>query len=30
MAKKMGWSHQQLISAVLNAARERYPQCVRV
>jgi D-alanine-D-alanine ligase len=30
MAKKMGWSHQQLISAVLNAAHERYPQCVRV
>jgi len=30
MAKKMGWSHRQLISAVLNAARERYPQCVRV
>lgn len=30
MAKKMGWSHRQLISAVLNAALERYPQCVRV
>jgi len=30
MAKKMGWSHRQLISAVLNAARERYPQCIRV
>jgi D-alanine-D-alanine ligase len=30
MAKKMGWSHQQLISAVLNTALERYPQCVRV
>jgi D-alanine-D-alanine ligase len=30
MARKMGWSHRQLISAVLNAARERYPQCVRV
>jgi D-alanine-D-alanine ligase len=30
MAKKMGWSHRQLINAVLNAARERYPQCVRV
>jgi len=30
MAEKMGWSHRQLISAVLNAARERYPQCVRV
>jgi D-alanine-D-alanine ligase len=30
MAKKMGWSHRQLINAVLNAASERYPQCVRV
>ena len=30
MAMKMGWSHKQLISAVLNAALERYPQCVRV
>jgi len=30
MVEKMGWSHRQLISAVLNAARERYPQCVRV
>jgi len=30
MAKKMEWSHRQLISAVLNAAIERYPQCVRV
>jgi D-alanine-D-alanine ligase len=30
MAEKMGWSHRQLISAVLNAARERYLQCVRV
>jgi D-alanine-D-alanine ligase len=30
MAKKMGWSHRQLISAVLNAAFERYPQCVCV
>jgi len=30
MAKKMGWSHRQLISAVLNAALERYPQCVCV
>jgi len=28
MAKKMGWSHRQLISAVLNSALERYPQCV--
>ena len=30
MAKKMSWSHSQLISAVLNAALERYPQCVCV
>jgi D-alanine-D-alanine ligase len=30
MAKKMGWSHRQLISAVLNAAIERYSQCVCV
>jgi D-alanine-D-alanine ligase len=30
MAKKMGWSHRQLISAVLDAALERYPQCVNV
>jgi D-alanine-D-alanine ligase len=30
MAKKIGWSHRQLISAVLNAALERYPQCVCV
>jgi D-alanine-D-alanine ligase len=30
MAKKMGWSHRQLISAVLNAALERYPQCICV
>jgi D-alanine-D-alanine ligase len=30
MARKMGCSHRQLISAVLNAAHERYPQCVRV
>jgi len=30
MAKRMGWSHRQLINAVLNAALERYPQCVRV
>jgi D-alanine-D-alanine ligase len=30
MAKKMGWTHRQLISAVLNAAIERYPQCVCV
>jgi D-alanine-D-alanine ligase len=30
MTKKMGWSHKQLISAVLNAAFERYPQCICV
>jgi len=30
MAERMGWSHRQLINAVLNAARERYPQCVRM
>ena len=30
MAKKMGWSHRQLISAVLKAATERYRQCVCV
>jgi len=29
MAKEMGWSHRELINAVLNAALERYPQCVR-
>ena len=28
MAKKMGWSHEQLISSVLGAALERYSQCV--
>jgi len=30
MAKKMGWSHRLLINSALNAARERYPQCIRV
>jgi D-alanine-D-alanine ligase len=30
MAKEMGWSHKELIAGVLNAALERYPQCVRV
>ena len=30
MAKMMGWSHRQLITNVLNAAIERYPQCVCV
>ncbi|MDD5037852.1 MAG: ATP-grasp domain-containing protein [Dehalococcoidales bacterium] len=28
MAIKMGWSHEALITAVLNAALERYPLCV--
>lgn len=28
MAIKMGWTHQALIGAVLDAALERYPQCV--
>jgi D-alanine-D-alanine ligase len=27
MAKKMGWTYQGLISAILKAAMERYPQC---
>ncbi|MGQ9546493.1 MAG: D-alanine--D-alanine ligase family protein [Dehalococcoidia bacterium] len=30
MAKKIGWNHRQLIGAVLNAAIERYRQCVCV
>jgi D-alanine-D-alanine ligase len=30
MAIKMGWTHQGLISAVFDAALERYPQCVKV
>jgi D-alanine-D-alanine ligase len=30
MARKMGWNHRQLISAALNAALERYPQCICV
>ncbi|MBT9163460.1 MAG: D-alanine--D-alanine ligase [Chloroflexi bacterium] len=30
MAKRLGWSHQGLIAAVLNTALERCPQCVRV
>ncbi|OGO45557.1 MAG: D-alanine--D-alanine ligase [Chloroflexi bacterium RBG_16_60_22] len=29
MALKMGWTHQGLIGAVLDAALARYPQCVR-
>lgn len=30
MAQKLGWTHQELVASVLNAAFERYPQCVRV
>jgi D-alanine-D-alanine ligase len=30
MAKKLGWTHEQLIGALLDAALERYPQCVGV
>jgi D-alanine-D-alanine ligase len=30
MAKMMGWKHEEVIGAVLDAALERYPQCVRV
>jgi D-alanine-D-alanine ligase len=30
MAKMMGWTHQEVICAVLDAALERYPQCVCV
>ncbi len=30
MAKEMGWTHKELIAGVLNAALERYPQCVHV
>jgi len=30
MATKMGWSHQQLIGDILNAAVRRYPQCASV
>jgi D-alanine-D-alanine ligase len=28
MAYKLGWTYQALISAILNAALQRYPQCV--
>jgi D-alanine-D-alanine ligase len=28
MAKKMGWTYEGLISAILEAALKRYPQCV--
>ncbi len=30
MAGMMGWKHEEVISAVLDAALERYPQCVSV
>lgn len=30
MTAKLGWSHENLINTVLEAALERYPQCVRV
>jgi D-alanine-D-alanine ligase len=30
MAKMMGWKHEEVICAVLDAALERYPQCVSV
>jgi D-alanine-D-alanine ligase len=30
MARMMGWTHEEVIGAVLDAARERYQQCVRV
>ncbi len=30
MALKLGWTHDGLINAVLDAALERYPQCVTV
>jgi D-alanine-D-alanine ligase len=29
MAYQLGWTYQALISAILNAALQRYPQCVR-
>lgn len=29
MARKLGWTHKELMAGVLNAALERYPQCVR-
>jgi len=30
MARELGWSHKGLIAGILNAALERYPQCVRM
>jgi D-alanine-D-alanine ligase len=29
MANKLGWTYQALISAIFNAALQRYPQCIR-
>jgi D-alanine-D-alanine ligase len=29
MSYKLGWTYQALISAILNAALQRYPQCVK-
>lgn len=29
MAYRLGWTYQALISAILNASLQRYPQCVR-
>jgi len=29
MARKVGWTYESLISAILNAALRRYPQCIR-
>ena len=29
MANKLGWTYKALISTILNAALQRYPQCVR-
>jgi D-alanine-D-alanine ligase len=30
MAKEIGLTHKELVAGVLNAALERYPQCIRV
>jgi D-alanine-D-alanine ligase len=29
MTNKLGWTYQSLISAILNSALQRYPQCIR-
>ena len=29
MANKLGWTYQALISAILNASLQRYPQCIK-